>query len=219
MRRYKYRQVYEWNHDLGYIAGLIASDGCLYGDGRHINLTSKDVDQLETMRRILQLSGTVKAKPNGFGGIGYYIQFSNVALYDFLYAVGIKPAKSKSIGRIYVPDAFYADFLRGYFDGDGCIHGFWDRRWKNSLMYYTEFASASYDFLIWLQNTNTRLAGASPGTIKPLSRVYSLSYAKQDSRLLFEFMYYAPDLPALRRKQDKFVDFLQMDPYYSRILP
>ena len=213
MRRYKASKTYTWSPGIGYIAGLIASDGCLYKDGRHINLTSKDIDQLETFRAILNLTGTVKSKLNGFGGVGYYIQFSDVALYDFLYNAGIEPAKSKTMKSIKIPDEFYPDFLRGYFDGDGSIYGFWDKRWKNSLMYYTTFASASPPFLEWLYDQNLRLANVVSGKINPTTRAFALKYAKADSRTLFEFMYYSPGLPALARKHGKFIDFFQQDPY------
>lgn len=218
MRRYTYKRKYSWNAPVAYVAGLIASDGCLYNDGRHINLTSLDIDQLEIARSILSLKGTIKTKPNGYGGVGFYIQFSNVAFYDFLYNSGIKPAKSKIIGQVLVPDKFYADFLRGYFDGDGCIYGFWDKRWRSSLMYYTEFTCASPSFLLWLQTQNTKLIGVSAGRIKPARRALSLSYAKEDSKRLFRFMYYSTDVPALRRKHTKFVDLLRSDPYANRAL-
>ncbi len=37
---------YRWNANLAYAVGLIAADGCLSKDGRHIILVSKDIEQL-----------------------------------------------------------------------------------------------------------------------------------------------------------------------------
>lgn len=216
MRRYKNKKIYSWNSEIAYIAGLFASDGCLYKDGRHLNITSKDTILLEIVRTILNLKGNYKSKISGYGKVSYYVQFSDVALYDFLYNAGIKPAKSKSIGKLDIPDNFYSDFLRGYFDGDGCVYGFWDKRWKSSLMYYTEFASASPAFLQWLKSQNTQLAHTSSGRVKKSTRVSALSYAKKDSKLLFEFMYHDMSLPSLARKRTKFIDFLEADPYASK---
>lgn len=218
MRRYSYKKPYEWNASLAYIAGLIAADGCLINDGRHINLTSTDIELLEEVKNILSINCNIAQKRNGFGGYGFYIQFSNVALYDFFLQAGITPAKSKTIQKVNVPDIFYGDFLRGLFDGDGCIYGFWDPRWRTSLMYYTEFASASTNFLGWLHTKNMQLAGVTRGRVKPKTRVSSLSYAKQDSKKLFKLMYYQPDLPALARKRIKFVDFIKADPYAGKEL-
>jgi hypothetical protein len=216
MRRYKYTKKYEWSHDLAYVAGLIASDGCLYNDRRHINLTSKDIEQLETFTKILKLKFNLKQKPNGFGGMGYYVQFSDVALYDFLYESGIKPAKSHTIKSVSVPEIFYADFLRGYFDGDGTVYGFWDKRWRSSLMYYTEFVSASLEFLEWIQSMNSKMGLTTKGRIKLGTRAFVLSYAKQDSKKLFKLMYYDLGLPMLVRKHNKFVAFLRLDPYAGK---
>ena len=218
MSRYSYKRSYDWDCSLAYIAGVIASDGCLLKDGRHINITSVDIELLEQAKNILSLNCDIGKKKNGYGGYGYYIQFSNVALYDFLQRSGITPAKSKTILRVVLPDLYYADFLRGLFDGDGCIYGFWDKRWRSSLMYYTEFASASMGFLEWVHRKNNELAGVNGGRIKPGTRAASLSYAKADSQKLFGFMYYQQGLPTLSRKRMKFVDFIRSDPYANKEL-
>ena len=218
MSRYLYKKSYIWDSSLAYLAGLIAADGCLVNDGRHINITSIDIDLLEEVKTILSLNCAIGKKRNGFGGYGYYVQFSNVAIYDFLQRAGITPAKSKTILKVDVPDIFYRDFLRGLFDGDGTVYGFWDPRWKNSLMYYTEFTSASKQFLEWLHGKNKTLVGITRGRIKPNTRASSLSYAKLDSQRIFKFMYYDQNLPFLNRKRTKFIDFLMADPYADKAL-
>jgi hypothetical protein len=73
-------------------------------------------------------------------------------------------------------------------------------------MYYMAFSSASIPFLIWLRDCNHRLSNLSLGYLKPLSmnsRVAALSYAKKDSRRLYDFMYYSTNLPCLTRKRDR----------------
>lgn len=222
MRRYKQKKFYEWTPDIAYLAGLIASDGCLFKDNRHINLTSTDYELISFVIDILTLSVKVGTKVSSYGSVGYSLNFSDVALYDFLRQAGIHPAKSKTIKKVLVPDRLYAEFLRGYFDGDGCIYGFWDTRWKNSLMYYTEYASASATFLQWIRSQNIRILSVSPGRVKPSDRVQALSYAKADSRILFESMYASASRYRLTRKYQKFIDFLNTDPYakqrYARVL-
>jgi hypothetical protein len=141
------------------------------------------------------------------------LQFSDVSLYDFLQSIGLTPAKSKTIGELKVPDEFYADFLRGYFDGDGTVYAYWDKRWVNSLMYYCCYAGASMPLLEWLRVTNSRLAGVGKGSIRTGSRAFALGYAKSDSRLLFQYMYKIDGSPRLSRKYIKFYKFLTLDPY------
>lgn len=184
-------------------------------NGRHINLTSKDKELIDITQNILGLGMNVKVplKRSMHGSLAYHLQFSNVSLYDFSVNCGLTPAKSKTLDAINVPDKYYAHFLRGYFDGDGCVYGFWDKRWKNSLMYYTEYTSASSKFLEWLRHQNQRLVHTSEGRIKNSTRALSLSYAKTDSRLLFGYMYPQTLHPKLSRKYNKFVDLLRSDPY------
>ena len=179
MRRYKYKHAYEWSADVAYCVGLIASDGCLSSDGRHIDLTSKDIDLLETFKRLLDLNAKIGTKGDGRGGSCYRVQFSNVAFYDFLLGVGLTPNKSKTLQIRYIPDIYYPDFLRGCFDGDGSTYAYWDKRWKSSHMFYSVFVSASHSFICWLTENNYRLAGL--GDLKPRmeSRVWCIKYAKK----------------------------------------
>ena len=204
---------------MAYVAGLIASDGCMSKDGRHVALTSVDTEVLVTTKNILKKAITVARIASGAGLFAYRIQISDVSLYRFLFEAGLRPAKSKTIHRVDVPDDLYADFLRGEFDGDGSIWGYKDARWRNSYMYYTSFVSASDPYLIWLQRANCRLAGTTSASLQKYQdpRVGMLRYAKADTILLFRFMYYRPGLPKLTRKHRKFIELLSSDPYNTEV--
>lgn len=216
MRRYIYKRVYTFSSELAYVVGLFASDGCLINNGRHLNITSKDIEIVENVQSILDMNAKVTIKKGQFNTTAFHLHFSNVALYDFLTSIGLTPSKSKTLAKLEIPDIFYADFLRGYFDGDGTVYGYWDKRWKSSFMYYCGFVSASPAFLEWLRQMNQRLVNTSLGKIKISNRADTLTYAKKDSRLLFDFMYHNKDIPILSRKYTKFIDFIEIDPYASR---
>ncbi len=215
MRRYSYKKNYAWTPEVAYITGIFASDGCLLNNGRHLNITSRDTEILELAIKTLGIRAKIGTKKNGFGGTGSYIQFSDVSLYDFLLKAGLTPAKSKTIAKVDVPDDLFGDFLRGLFDGDGTVYGYWDRRWRSSFMYYVEFTSASNTFLEWLQAKNKELIGIKGGKIKPGVRALKLSYSKCDSQILFSYMYYKNCPPSLSRKRKKFTEFLNIDPNYK----
>src|ERR1035441_3638783 len=185
MRRNKYKKHYVWNSDMAYLTGLIASDGCLVNNGRHINITSKDAEIINHFQDILRMDVKVSTKIGGYGSTAFHLQFSNVAFYDFLTSCGLTPAKSKTIGPLSLPDSYYPDFLRGFFDGDGTVYGYWDKRWRSSFMYYTGYISASPIFLEWLRKMNRTLADTTKGVIKPGTRAHVLSYAKADSQKLY----------------------------------
>jgi hypothetical protein len=102
---------------MGYLVGLMASDGCLYRDGRHLEFTSMDLELTRNFCEALGRPIAVKRKVKSDKSTAYRVQFSDVALYDFLIDAGLTVAKSCTIGPLKVPNEFYADFLRGEFEG------------------------------------------------------------------------------------------------------
>lgn len=196
---------------MAYTVGLVASDGCLQKDGRHIDLTSKDRDQLINFSLALGRDLKISKKLSGQGKSAYRVQFGDVVYYDFLLGAGLTPAKSKTIRALTIPDEFYADFLLGLFDGDGSCYGYMDRRWQSSFMFYTSFASASLPFVQYLQQNNRRLIGTSQGSIRWSKRAFSLVYAKMDSHLLFKYIYYQGHITSLSRKKIKLENFVRKD--------
>lgn len=199
-----------WSAEFAYAVGLLTTDGSLSIDGRHINLTSKDIDQIKTFARILGLQNKIGLKSSTYNpkGTYYQIQFGNVELYKFLLSIGLTPNKTNILGRLKIPDKFFADFLRGHLDGDGCTYSYWDKRWKNSFMLYTEFISASKGHLVWIEETIKRLYGIS-GKITAY-RIYHLKYAKKSSCEIIKVMYYRSDIPCLKRKRSKIVAALDI---------
>lgn len=190
----------------------MASDGCLQKNGRHLDITSKDIDQLYNFSKALGRDFYIGQKSSGGGNSAYRIQFSDVAYYDFLIACGLTPVKSKTLNKLQIPDQFYADFLRGVFDGDGTTYGYRDPRWRSSFMFYISFASASPAFISFLQATNMRLLkGLSPGSISNVKGAQALSYAKADSHVLYKFMYYDDQVICLNRKFTKLKGFVEKD--------
>ena len=201
----KYILPTEWTPEFAYAVGLIVTDGCLSKDGRHIDLTSKDLDQIQTFIKILGLKNKIGLKSSSTSNRKYYrVQFGNVKFYRFLLSIGLTPRKSKTIGEIKVPDKYFRDFLRGSLDGDGWTYSYWDPRWKKSFQLYTGFTSASKNHLIWLNSSIEQLFGVR-GTIRFQSRAYTLEYAKKNSIILLRKLYYKKDLLCLERKHSKII--------------
>lgn len=192
-----------WTPELAYACGLMATDGCLYSDGRHMSLTSNDIDQLETFKQCLGLTNKIGWKKSTYTGqLGSHVQFGDVTLYRWLITVGITPRKTFTIGKVAIPDHYFFDYLRGEFDGDGSSHGYWDTRWHSSVCIYIQFVSASLKHLEWLNKTVSRLIGAT-GIIRPGPRCYQLKFPKGQAFLIYNAMHYADRLPYLKRKKDK----------------
>ncbi|MEX0594846.1 MAG: LAGLIDADG family homing endonuclease [Patescibacteria group bacterium] len=196
----------KWRPDLAYIIGLIATDGSLSIDGRHISLTSKDKEQLENFSRILSLKNTIGTKFSSYKKEKkyYVIQFGSVSFYRFLLSLGLTPNKTKTIGKLKIPRKYFRDFLRGHLDGDGCTYSYWDPRWKSSFMLYTDFVCASREHLEWVRDEIKAVVNIEGRITFAGKSTYHLRLAKKHSIKLFQFMYYKKGLPCLERKRLKF---------------
>lgn len=202
-----------WRPALAYAVGLMAADGSLSKNGRHIDFTSKDRDQVETFLQCLAIDdikiGTKKSTHDK-STLYYRSQFGDVLFYDWLVEIGLSANKSLTLGALHIPDEYFFDFVRGEWDGDGTIYCSKDKRWKNSFVVSITFASGSIDFLMWLQTEiNKRLK--TTGHIKRGAKVLQLCYARADSKKLFDAMFYEQNSPHLRRKFAKAAEIFRMN--------
>lgn len=195
-----------WSDDLAYAIGLIASDGNLSGDGRHIIFTSKDYDLAESFKQALGLTVTIGKKSSGRSKEKKYyaVQFGDKIFYNFLIEIGITPRKSKTINEIKIPKKYFFHFLRGAFDGDGSFYSYWDKRWKNSFMYYFTIVSASINYIDWLRLQIKALAGVTGHITKSGNgSTYQLKYAKNESLVIIRKIYPNSQVRCLLRKRLK----------------
>lgn len=198
-----------WTANFAYAVGLITTDGNLSKDGRHIDFTSKDLDQIEHFTKILNLTNKITTKTNGHSEKKYYhVQFGNVKFYKFLLDIGLTPHKSKTISQLVIADKYFADFLRGCIDGDGNISIVKHPESKHPQL-RLRLSSGSLLFLNWVKGRINNYWNIPRGFItKGPRNVYILTYCKVDSIKLLEFMYYDEVEYFLHRKYAVATQFL-----------
>jgi len=116
--------------DKAYWLGFIAADGYISktkykNDVLGISLAVKDYSHLEKFKKSISYTGDIKE----YISSGYAkSKYSRIAIRDSnvvndLLSHGIKYNKSLTLDfdSILVPDFLMNHFIRGYFDGDGCI--------------------------------------------------------------------------------------------------
>lgn len=206
MRHRNRKTRIEWGPDFAYAIGLIASDGNLSPDGRHISLCSKDLDMVQNFQAALSIQTSIGRKARGSGEERryYVVQFSDIRFYEFLLSIGLTPAKSKSMRALAIPKYLFIDFLRGYFDGDGCISSY-SHPASTHLQIRVTFSSASQTFFEWLLSELKSRHGIIGGSIciQRSARVINLSFGKSDSAHLIKLMYYSSTSLCLARKRVK----------------
>ena len=194
----------EWDSKFAYAIGLLTTDGNLSKDGRHLELTSKDIEQLTNFLKCLGISKKITYKFSGFGIRYPRVQFGDVKLYRFLLSIGLTPNKTKTIGSLDIPKKYFFDFLRGHFDGDGTFFSYFDPRWKSSYMFYTVLISASKIHIDWLRKcifNHLKIWGHISKSKN--NSVYQLKYAKAESLKLLPKIYYNKQVVCLKRKRTK----------------
>ena len=113
------------NEDKAYVLGLLASDGCVYTRNNHeglmqIALQKQDKEILEKIKLAMSSENPILENKRS-----YVFSIVSNKIYNDLVKIGITPKKTWDLDleKIFsqVPFEYWKDFIRGYFDGDGCI--------------------------------------------------------------------------------------------------
>ena len=190
--------------------GLITTDGNLSKDGRHINMTSKEIEMIYLFKKCLVIDNKIgkKTREKSKEKKYFYVQFGDKNFYEYLLSIGLKPAKSKTLTSLKIEDKYFQDFLRGCIDGDGNINIFTHPESKNKQLRIRLFY-ASKDFLSWIQKEILYHCDVKGGWVETRKSVSVLTYAKKDSIILLNFMYYKGVKYYLKRKNKIAKDFLR----------
>ena len=204
-----------WNCQFAYAIGLIATDGCLSGDSRHIDFTSKDEELVLKFKECLKLNNKIGIKYRGRDGYSretkyFRIQLGDRNFYDFLLSIGLSPRKSKSLGPLNIPKEFFPDFFRGCIDGDGSI-GSHSHPESKHPQFRIRLVSASEAFVDWLKLKIKGIFLIEGGWIYKSRDTSVLSYAKSDSIKLVDFLYKDKNCVCLSRK------YAEVKKFYGRV--
>ncbi|HEY9583033.1 MAG TPA: hypothetical protein VJK09_01830 [Candidatus Paceibacterota bacterium] len=201
----------KWSAKLAYAIGIIASDGNLSPDGRHINVTSKDEEIVLLAKKCLKINNKIGRKARGGSKEKkyYVLQFGDISFYEFLLKIGLTPAKSKTISKLNIPRKFIASFFRGCLDGDGNIDVFYHPESLRPQLRIRYF-SASKKFLEWIKKElyfNLKLKGGWINSTKT-NDMHVLVFGKQETIKILKFLYHDRSRFWLKRKYNLARPFL-----------
>lgn len=102
-----------------YWLGYLFADGCVSNRSNQISIVSNDEYLLNSFKEEIKCTKEIYQNPNHKRAKTLY--FSSSIMKKDLINLGCTPRKSLTIEFPNVNNEYYGDFLRGNFDGDGCI--------------------------------------------------------------------------------------------------
>ena len=204
----------KWAREMAYVLGFFAADGNMIRNkrGAHfITFYNCDKDVILYVQSVLGSNHKIGTKPpHKNQRANYQLQIGSKNMFADLIALGMTPAKSKSLRLPTIPRKMIGDFVRGYFDGDGCVYfnrlKFSDRKNPRPIL-MVRFTSGSVSFLREL-HVLLKACGVHGGAVRLKSNKagYDLTLSHRDSVALFHLMYdnISPSGFYLERKKEKF---------------
>jgi len=186
-----------------YWAGFIAADGCICKNILSIELSKIDEDHLKKFLNVCESNSILYYRDRYKENKKYEyccakINSKNI-ICDLKNNFNIIPRKS----RILNPPGLIGEnnirnYIRGYFDGDGCI--------RNDGSLNIVFVSGSYKLIEWVKNQlKNFLTIGNPKISKRKMEVYALSFhGNRQVRKIMEWLYKDCDTNFLERKKVKY---------------
>lgn len=195
----------KWSESMAYVLGLWWADGWIYKN--RMGIIQHKADSY-LLRDILKQMGSDYGLGSNRRHNCMTIEIYSSTIVESIKKLGGLERKSLTIGFPRVPIKYLPDFIRGLWDGDGCIT--FD---KNKKCFLASFVGASKKmiiaFLSKLREEIPDLRGALSTRGKGEKRkndLYVISFSKNDTVRLGRYMYrgYKKKQMGLKRKYDKF---------------
>ena len=196
---------------MAYILGYFVVDGCIIENKDRINnpytfnITSKDLEHLLKINDALKSNYKISKKSGSSFNVAYQIQVRNSELARDLIKLGIHPRKSYNLQPIEIPEEYFVDYTRGFFDGDGSVYIY---TVNGTPQIKSSFVGVSFNFM---ENFNRKICqvldipekAIHKSTFKDSSKKliqYSNCFYIDDSIKLAKFMYNNCNLYLERKK-------------------
>lgn len=205
--------------EYAYFLGFFWADGHVSKDRIRLTLelVSEDVYSIKNIIDTLGIININDRKKDGRkDGIKRKPQssfyFSNRKLYDLMCSLDYTEKSYKSFEKVfnYLPIEFHKYFIRGFFDGDGCIYLIKGRKTAQlnmSSSYEQDWNFALHYFKNLNINFNMKRFINKTGNKHSFIRLTKTS----EIELFFKTIYLDNDGIYLKRKYDKFKTFMQIN--------
>lgn len=199
------------SHNMAYILGFLASDGGISKNTNHfsIEIQQKDEEILYKIKKELSYEGPIEHYTNNSGCECSRLRVCSAIIKQDLAHYGIVPRKTFTLmPPTFLNEQYLISYIRGYFDGDGCI---WTNYEKNKYNWY--ICGARQEVIEWMRQILLNQYGiitslsVSKKTLSQGDHFYSMHVYKKATILkLFEILY-VPNSIYMERKYKAMKNF------------
>lgn len=208
---------------MAYVLGFISADGAII-DARkssrtcYISIKINDLDLLQDIKKCFNSEHTIRFNPERYTKINdklylckksYTLRFGSKEMFQDLINIGITPRKSLRLKIPIIETKYINFFIRGYFDGDGCIN-ISKKTTSRQPIVQVIFTSGCSSFLKDLSNKLGIMLNINiHNVLNSKSNTYQIRYKKKDTIKILKYMYKnLKSAPYLKRKYTKAIPYL-----------
>jgi intein/homing endonuclease len=208
-RKYNLNESFfsSWSSEMAYVFGFWCADGDMQHERSYrVSFSSNDFEHLEKIKNCVGSNAKIyRFHRYGVPQNCFYLTLHSKKLHLDLKKLGGKRNNSTSlVFPQHIPEIYLADFIRGYFDGDGSVHSITYKASKNGKIYTetrSNFTCGSKEFLEDLRDTlSTRLGSANKIVGQYGPHQFKLGYNQKDTYKLLRYLYYPGHKTSLFRK-------------------
>jgi hypothetical protein len=200
-RKYKVNDDYfkKWSHNMAYILGFWFADGNMFSPHKNISFDqhTRDAYILENIKKEIGAENPVRIDETDSR-----LCISSGIMVQDIKNLGGMDKKSLIMSFPSIPEKYLPDFVRGLWDGDGCIS--YHKKYK---VFHSNYISGSKKFVVELHRLlKENIPNLMGCFMRSAKNAYRLKFATNDTIRLRNFMYQGPlkNKLMLKRKYDKF---------------
>jgi len=186
-----------WSPKMAYVLGYFVADGCMFINPRgsyYITFSSTDRELITQVREVINSKHRIGIQQNKNPNwkTKYSLQIGSKLMFQDLINLKMTPNKSNNLSLPKIPKEYFCHFVRGYFDGDGCVFfkKYQRRNRKNPVwIAITAFTSGSKQFLIDLFESLKQNSNLKGGYLCKKNYGFELRFSMNDSIELYNLMY------------------------------
>lgn len=193
-----------WGKGSAWIFGWFLGDGWITSSRFGFGLSRADKEVLEKFKLVLGSQQPIEDYITRIRGYPKHYKMSRICFNSKLLANDLK-----ELSYFDVPAQYFPDFLRGFFEADGCVSWGKNKRSIKGGSVRIDISQNDYGILDYILQCLHKFKIVEGGSINPVGVGYHLNFGKHDSVSLYPYMYGTCGNMFLKRKKERFKELIE----------